>query len=272
MGMGILGPLVFVRRGVSLVPSAPKVRQLLAFLMLNLNTVVRSSECMEELWGVQPPRSARSTLQTYVLHIRRMLKAAGVSCAETALMTCGAGYQLTDEGEIDRAIFQELAFSGRAAAAAGDDRQASALLSDALAVWRGHVLADVQVGPLSAAHVIELEESRKAVLEQRIEADLRLGRHRELLDELDALTAAHPMHENMHAQYMLALYRSGQPRRALAVYRRLSALLIDALGIEPTPRLRRLGQAILTGEPALTAHPAAVGRVATPVGFVVLNR
>ncbi|UVS81449.1 AfsR/SARP family transcriptional regulator [Actinokineospora sp. UTMC 2448] len=250
MRMSLLGPVVISAGGVDRAPTAPKVRQLLAFLMLNADTVVRSSECIEELWAHSPPKSAMSTLQTYVLEIRRTLRAAGGG--DGLLHTRNPGYQL-DGRRVDWVEFQRLASAGRAAAAAGDHRQASARLSDALALWRGPALADVNPGPLSAAKVIEFEESRKVVLEQRIEADLALGRHRELLDELEPLTAAYPTHESIHAQYMVALCRCDQSERALAVYQRLRAVLVDNLGVEPTPRLRRLRQAVLSQEPVLSS-------------------
>lgn len=254
MEAGVLGPLRLSDNGVSLVPSASKPRQLLAFFALNANQTVRASECIVELWGSQPPKSAMSTLQTYVLHIRRIFRNVCRADRSETLVTKNQGYQLVvDPHDFDRFQFADLTRRGRAAVANGDNERGSDLFAEALALWRGPALADVRVGPLSSVHLVELEEARKGVLEQRIEADLRLGRHHGLLDELDTLTSVHPTHENMHAQLMLALYRSGEQSRALAVFRRLSGVLEETLGIEPAPPMQRLHEAILAGDPILDA-------------------
>jgi DNA-binding SARP family transcriptional activator len=197
-----------------------------------------------------------STLQTYILQIRRILKSAGRRNTQAVLVTKTPGYQLLGQEKLDRTAFTELADLGREAAATGQDRQASVLLSEALAMWRGPALADVRVGPMATAHVIELEECRMSVLDRRVEADLRLGRHRELLDELDMLIERHPTHENLRAQHMLALYRAGERSRALGDYHNVRRLLNDTLGIEPMPRLRRLYRAVLLNDPYLVAGTA----------------
>lgn len=249
--VGVLGPLSLVVDGHNRTPSAPKPRQLLAFLILNANRTVRASECIAELWGSHPPKTAMSTLQTYVLYIRQILRGAPVDHSHS-LITRNQGYQLVVPPQAsDRLAFEQLARRGRDAAVAGAPARASALLGQALALWRGPALADVPPGPLSSAHVVELEEAREGVLEWRIEADLRLGRHHDLLAELDGLTALHPAHENIHAQYMLALHRSGMRLEALDVFHRLRCRLGDSFGIEPVPRLRRLYEAIDADDPVL---------------------
>ncbi|WP_052864090.1 AfsR/SARP family transcriptional regulator [Streptomyces niger] len=259
MDMGVLGSLVLENNGNSAVPSAPKPRQLLAFLMLHLNEVVRGSQCITELWADRPPKSAVSTLQTYVLHIRQVIRGALGPEHDGMLATRSQGYQLTaDPAALDRTRFTALARLGRAAAAAGDDARSADLFAQALGLWRGPALADVQVGQLSAAHVVDLEETRRGVLERRIEADLTLGRHQRLLDELSALTTLHPRHENLHAQYMLALYRCGHRAAALAVFGQLRDVLGESLGIEPSPRMQRLNSAVLASDPILDA-PAGSG-------------
>ncbi|MCS0638645.1 AfsR/SARP family transcriptional regulator [Streptomyces sp. LP05-1] len=253
---GVLGPLSLVVDGQDRTPTAPKPRQLIAFLVLNANRVVRASECITELWGAHPPKTALSTLQTYVLCTRQLLRGATGDHGHV-LITRNQGYQLDLEPRAsDRLRFEHLARLGREASAAGNPARASLLLGAALAVWRGPALADVPSGALSSAHVVELEEARQGVLEWRIEADLRLGRHRELLPELSALADRHPTHENVQAQYMLALHRSGRRPEALGVFQRLHCRLGDAFGIEPVPRLRRLYEAIDANDPSLTA-PAA---------------
>jgi SARP family transcriptional regulator, regulator of embCAB operon len=247
--MGVLGPLVMNRHGISLVPRASKPRQLLAFLMLNANQTVRATECITELWGNQPPKSAMSTLQTYVLRIRRALRMAG---DEDVLLTRSQGYELVvAPPQLDRAVFEQWASAGREAVVAGKDQEAAALFRSALSVWRGSPLSDVRAGPLISMHLVGLRETRRVVLEQRIEADLRLGRHRELLGELSALAWKHRTDENVHAQFMLALYRSGRTPHALRVYRRLMRLLDAELGIEPSPRIQSLVAAIRSADPVL---------------------
>ncbi|MEU0969546.1 AfsR/SARP family transcriptional regulator [Streptomyces sp. NPDC005917] len=253
MNSGILGSLLLSDTEENLVPSAPKPRQLLAFLMLHTPQMVRASDCITELWGSTPPKSAMSTLQTYVLHIRQALRGPRRDRSHL-LLTRNQGYQLTLETtDFDRFRFTELTRLGRLAAAAGDHRTASEMFNLALAQWRGPALSDVSAGPLSSPHLAELAETRQVVLEQRIEADLALGKHRELVDELRDLAARHPTHENVHAQLMVALYRSGEPKRASDVFHRLRRTLGDSLGIEPVPRMRRLHQAVLVGSSALDA-------------------
>ncbi|WP_079125023.1 AfsR/SARP family transcriptional regulator [Streptomyces lushanensis] len=254
--VGVLGPLSLVVDGRNRTPSAPKPRQLLAFLILNANRLVRAEECIAELWGSRPPKTAMSTLQTYVLYIRQILRNASPDRSHT-LVTRNQGYQLRVGAQAsDRLRFEHLAQHGREASMTGAYARSSQLLGEALALWRGPALTDVPSGALSSAHVIELEEARKGVLEWRVEADLQLGRHRELLDELGTLATLHPTHENIQAQYMLALHRSGMRPQALGVFQRLRCRLQDSFGIEPVPRLRRLYEAIDADEPALM-RPAA---------------
>lgn len=249
--VGVLGPLSLVVDGVNVAPSAPKPRQLLALLMLNVNRTVQASECITELWGSDPPKTATSTLQTYVLYLRQILRAAPQDCGN-ALVTRNHGYQLRGLAlHSDRLTFEFLTRTGRDAAAVGDYARSAVLLRDALALWRGPALTDVLCGPVSSTHLVELAEAHYGALELRVEADLRLGRHRELLDELADLTTSHPTHENIHAQYMVALYRSGERARALSVYDRLRSQLADSLGIEPVPRMRRLRDAVRAADPVL---------------------
>lgn len=257
--IGVLGPLSLFVDGEDRTPSAPKPRQLLALLMLNANQMVRAGECITELWGSHPPKTALSTLQTYVLYIRQILR-GGATDRSCALVTRNQSYQLgvAEPEASDRLRFEDLARRGREACAAGDPARASRLLGEALDQWRGPALADVPAGPVSSAHVVELDEARKGVREWRVEVDLQLGRHRELLTELAGLSAQHPTHENIHAQYMLALHRSGLRPEALGVFHRLQCRLGDSFGIEPVPRLRRLYEAIDVDDPVLRAPAGAL--------------
>jgi len=255
MEVKVLGPLEAQEHGRSVVPTAGKPRQILALLALEAGQVVTVPTLIEELWGMQPPRSALTTLQTYILHLRRLIEAAlatnGGGDAKDVLATRCGGYQLNLAGGVDVHEYERLAAQGARAPEVGDFEGASRLLRSALAVWRGKVLVDVQVGPRLAIEVIRFEESKLSVMEMCIDADLRLGRHYSLLSELARLNAHYPMHENVCAQFMLALYRSGQQWRALEAYKRLRDTLVTELGVEPSARLQLLQRSILRSDAIL---------------------
>lgn len=265
MKLGILGPLLLCAEEAIQVPTAPKQRQLLALLLLNANQVVPVSQCIEELWEYNPPASAVSTLHTYIMQLRRALRlgrepehTTGTGCAGR-LITRDRGYLFVSrQGELDVDTFEDRLRDSRQALSDGDDPVAAAALRDALAVWRGPALVDVQPGPVLRTWLASLEESRLSTIERRIEVDLRLGRHQELIGELSALVERHPVHENLHAHLMLALYRSGRQVHALEVFTRLRTVLSDELGLEPSPALRRLHHAVLSFDPALDAPPVHV--------------
>ncbi|MFF5232901.1 BTAD domain-containing putative transcriptional regulator [Dactylosporangium sp. NPDC000521] len=261
MKLGVLGPLLLCADGAIKVPTAPKQRQLLALLLLNANQVVPVSQCIEELWEYNPPASAVSTLHTYIMQLRRILRLGNerdTTCAGR-LVTRDRGYLFVSrQGELDVDAFEDRLRDSRQALTDGDDPAAAAALRDALAVWRGPALVDVQPGPVLRTWLASLEESRLSTIERRIEVDLRLGRHQELIGELSALVERHPVHENLHAHLMLALYRSGRQVHALEVFTRLRTVLSDELGLEPSPALRRLHQAVLSFDPALDAPPVHV--------------
>jgi DNA-binding SARP family transcriptional activator len=168
------------------------------------------------------------------------------------LTTRYGGYLLdiTPE-EIDVDAFERLTAAGRRAKDLGDQATASRLLRSALAVWRGRALVDVYTGMRLSVEVTRLEESRLMAVEARVDADLALGRHQALLSELAVLAARHPMHENLCAQYMVALYRSGQQWRALEAFTALRECLVEELGVTPSPRLQELQRAILVSDPQL---------------------
>lgn len=270
----VLGALGVREGGVSITPTAPKARQVLALLALHADQVVPVSALVEELWADSPPRSARTTLQTYVLQLRELITAAlaqhtgGPVCAKDVLVTCPGGYRLnTGGGTSDVREFERLAGLGYRAMDAGDHPRAARLLREALGLWSGAPFADVQSGSQLETESRRLEESRLCALDQRIEADLRLGRHRELLAELTVLVSRYRTHENLHAQFMLALQRSGRRSEALDAYRRLRTTLVHELGIEPSVALRRLQRSILLAGPEQTAKtPEAAPRMASAVG------
>jgi DNA-binding SARP family transcriptional activator len=255
---GLLGPLLVRAEERSIAISAGKQRVLLAALLLAVNQVVAIDKLAEALWQGSPPETARVTLQNYIMRLRHTLGPTGYE----RIVSRPAGYLIeVRRGELDVAQFAELQSAGIVAARAGAWESASSQLAAALRLWRGQPLADVQ-SPLLVAEVPRLAEMRLAALESRIDADLHLGRHREVTAELAALAAAEPLRERVHELLMLALYRSGQQAAALAAYRQARRRLVDELGVEPGPALRELNQRILQSDPTLRIAAArdAAGR------------
>ncbi|CAL9647615.1 Transcriptional regulatory protein MoaR1 (plasmid) [Streptomyces sp. enrichment culture] len=282
MDIEVLGTLAVREQGVSITPTAPKPRQVLALLALHADQVVPVSALIEELWAGTPPRSARTTLQTYVLQLRALIAAAldqaaarsaesgsdghpaegGAAAArrtaKDVLVTLPGGYLLNSGGGTsDVREFDRLAGMGYRAMDADDFPGAARLLREALSLWSGPAFADVQGGVQLDMETRRLEETRLCALDQRIEADMRLGRHRELLAELTVLVSRYRTHENLHGQFMLALHRSGRRGEALDVYQRLRATLVRELGIEPSAALRRLQRSILMAAPENQLDSAA---------------
>jgi DNA-binding SARP family transcriptional activator len=237
----ILGPLEVVgddERPVTLPPAKP--RALLVLLLLNRNRTVRTDVLVDQLWDERPPATATKTVQVYVSQLRKALG--------DRLQTRPGGYELrVDDGELDADRFERLA----------GERD----YQRALALWRGPALVDVRGEAFARSAAERLEESRLAALEERIDADLDAGRHAALVGELEQLVEEHPLRERIRAQLMLALYRSGRQAEALDVYRQTRALLADELGLEPSPELRELEQAILRQDEALRRDRPAPGGV-----------
>jgi DNA-binding SARP family transcriptional activator/tetratricopeptide (TPR) repeat protein len=254
---GLLGPLLVRRDGTTAQLTSGKQRVLLAALLLDANRAVPADDLVAALWD-QPPTSARVTLQNYVKRLRQALR----DTAPDRIVTRPDGYLITvGPDELDTARFDDLVRRGRTAALAGSWDLASGRLRTALALWRGRPLADVFSDRLRDAHVPALERALVDATEWCVEADLRLGRHTELVAELERLVAEHPLRERLHGQLMLALYRCDRQADALAAYRRVRQTLVDELGVEPGQDLRRLHHQILTADPALTPAPA---RAAVP--------
>lgn len=248
MHFRILGPMWVANGGVEITPTAPKVRQVLAFLLVRSGKLVQVGELIDELWGEEPPNSAMTTLQTYIYKLRKDVLE---HCPSAELHTRISGYLLDVPAELgDLLRFERLAQEGRAALDEGDAAAASALLSEALTVWRGPALADVSVGDILSAHVTRLEEERLRVLEQRITADLELGRHQQLVSELKMLVSEQPLNERFHGHLMVALDRSGRRYEALEVYQGLRRMLVDELGMEPSATVQRLHLTLLNSEEA----------------------
>jgi DNA-binding SARP family transcriptional activator/streptogramin lyase/ABC-type branched-subunit amino acid transport system substrate-binding protein len=258
----ILGPLE-VREGEREVPlGRGKQRALLALLLLHRNEAISTDRIVDELWGERPPPTAAKIVQNHVLQLRRALENGDSAGAD--LVTRGHGYLLRVEpGKLDLEAFEQLVEAGERALGAGDPTKAAATLSEALTLWRGPALADFAYEPFAQTAIARLEEQRLAALERRIEADLALGRHAEVVGELKELVSAHPLREGLRAQLMLALYRSGRQAEALEVYQDARRALVEELGIDPSPALQELEQAILRQElpPApKRPPPATAGR------------
>jgi DNA-binding SARP family transcriptional activator len=242
---GLLGTLV-VRDGTRDVPvSAPRQRVLLAALLLGAGRVVSLDDLAEVLWGGRPPAGARGALHSAVQRLRSTLGPSAAGLVETR----PPGYLIrVDDVEFDVREFGLLAARGQAAAAAGTWAEAARLLREALGLWRGEPLADVPSQLLRDREAAALKDQRLQALVTRIDADLHLGRHGEVLAELRQLVAAHPLQEQFHAQLMLSLYRSGRQADALGAYQDVRRVLAGELGIDPGPELRLLHQRILAAD------------------------
>ncbi len=243
----VLGPLE-VRDGDRTLPLAgPKQRALLALLLVNANRVLSRDRLIDELWGEHPPETVVQSLQVYVSRLRKLLP-------PDTLLTRPPGYLLEIvEGQLDLQRFERLLAEGREALAGGDAERASSVLHEALGLWRGPALAEFAFEPFAHAEIGRLEDLRVAAVEERIEADLALGRHAELIGELEALIAEHPHRERLRGELMLALYRSGRQAEALGAYQQARRALVDELGIEPSAALQRLEKAILLHDEELEA-------------------
>ncbi len=227
-----------------------KQRAVLAMLGLEANRPVTADRLIEGLWGEEPPPSAAKMVQNYVLRLRKALAADGVA----EIITRGRAYEL----QIDRELVDACRLERLVAEAsrAADAKQPDGAAREALALFRGEPLADVAHEPFAGPEIRRLEELRLTAAELAIDAELAAGHDQEIVAEVDALLAENPLRERLHAQRMLALYRSGRQAEALEAYREARRTLVDEVGIEPTPDLRELHDAILRQDPALLVEPA----------------
>ena len=247
----VLGPLEGRVGSRRLELRARKQRALLASLVVRLGEVVSGDRLVDDLWGAEPPATARHALQVYVSELRKALP-------EGTLVTHPSGYRLElAPAQVDSLRFERLVVEGRQALAAKEPARVAEMLREALALWRGAALADFAYEPFAQAEIARLEELRRDAIELRIEADLALGRD-DLVAELEALVAAEPLRERLRAQLMLALYRAGRQADALAAYRDARETLVEELGIEPGPELRELEAAILRQDATLSLAAPAV--------------
>jgi DNA-binding SARP family transcriptional activator/DNA-binding beta-propeller fold protein YncE len=241
-----------------------KQRAVLALLLLRANEVVPLDRLIDELWGESPPDSAANIVQGYVSHLRKALEPDRGRGKHEVLVSRQPGYILKigqDQYDADR--FVRLSGEGRRLLEEGDADSASERLRAALDLWRGPALADLAYESFARLEAERLEELRLVVLEDRIDADLALGRNGVLVGELRELVAHYPLRERLRAQLMAALYRAGRQAEALEVYREGRVALSDELGIEPGPALRELERAILQQDPTLCAPAVPPMRVSS---------
>jgi WD40 repeat protein/DNA-binding SARP family transcriptional activator len=231
----LLGPVEASVDGRAVAVGAGKPRALLAMLALNARSTVSSDRLIDGLWGEPPPATAAKLVQMHVSQLRKALVAAGDG---EQIVTRGHGYELRlDPDELDVTRFERLVARG--------------MPREALALWRGPALDDVVGEPFAAAEIRRLDELRLAAVELAIERDLEAGRHRDVVGELEVLVLDEPLRERLHGQRMLALYRCGRQADALDAYRQARAALVEEVGVEPGPELRRLHEAILGQDPSL---------------------
>ncbi|WP_186356073.1 AfsR/SARP family transcriptional regulator [Streptomonospora sp. PA3] len=255
----ILGPLRIESAGRDCSPSAPKLRQLLALLLVHVGEVVHIHDLVDELWEEDPPNTAVGSVRTYVYQLRRLLVAEGLDGGR--LSSKHSGYVLRVAPEtLDLTAARRLAAEGRSELAAGRPQHTARVLREALALWRGPALTGVPHGRYLRAIAAELDELRKHTLEASIRADLMLGRHRDVIGELRHLVASDPLDEGANALLIDALSRSGRRHDAFRVYEDVRKGLRDELGVDPGPELQQVRMAVLTRQRTDVAAAGAGSR------------
>jgi DNA-binding SARP family transcriptional activator len=251
----ILGPLRVVDEAGSSSISAPKIETLLAVLLIRADKVVANDQLMAEIWGEQVPRRASAGLHVYISQLRKFLYRP--DRLGSPIVTRVSGYLLRmGSDELDLHSFQQLASKGRALFRNGHHAEASDCIERALGMWRGPVLNDASIGPIVEGCTTWLAEMHIECIEMLADAQLQLGRHRELVGRLYALSAEYPLHEAFYRQLMLALYRSRRQADALKVYESARRTLNEELGLEPCRDLQDLQRAVLAADAQL--DPCAV--------------
>ena len=264
MSFHILGPLEVLEDGRAVPLPGRRPCALLAILLLHAEQVVPTQSLIRLLWADDEPLSASNALQVHILRLRRAL-GDGDPKTSARILTRGSGYLLSIRpDQLDAKRFEQLTAEGRNALAGGEAKLAAAKLSDALALWRGQALADFRGLQFAQPEIARLEELRFVSIEARLDANLQLGRHVELVGELEALVTMHPGRERLRGMLMTALYRSGRQADALQAFQDTRRFLVANLGIEPSPRLRWLQKSILLQDPALDSPHAHEGRASVP--------
>jgi DNA-binding SARP family transcriptional activator/ABC-type branched-subunit amino acid transport system substrate-binding protein len=239
----VLGPLEVTEEGAVLALGGPRQRVVLAYLILEANRVVSTNQLIDRIWGDEPPEAARAALFAYVSRLRKLLGAGRIQARPP-------GYILVaEQDEIDALRFSALVSEARQRVA--DREVAAGLLTRALDLWRGSALSDLADYDALRPAITRLEELRLGAVEDRLEAEIDLGRHREVVPQLESLTREHPLRERLWSQLIVALYRSGRQGDALGAYHRARTTLVEELGIDPSPELRRLETQILNQDQAL---------------------
>jgi len=246
----VLGSLEVLHNNTVCTPTAPKPLQVLAVLLLRANQIIPTEALVHELWSEDPPVTAVTTAQTYIYQLRKTLhRLAGGDGEGAELLTRPPGYLLRIRQEqLDLDSFSRFAEQGRALLETGHPEAGAQRLRHALALWQGPTLANVAHGPLLEAHVADLDEQRMNVLFLRIQADLALGRHRDLVGELRALVAQHPLNEWLHGSLIVALSGAGRRGEALQAYHHVRKILREELGVDPSAELQRIRHEVLTAD------------------------
>ena len=258
----ILGPLEVVDEGEPVPLGRLKERLVLAILLLHANEFVSRERLIDELWGAAPPPTAKKAVNVYVSQLRKAL----ARNAHDPITTADGGYRLgVDPDELDAGRLPQLLATARERASAGELEAAVELLGEALALWRGPTLSGLLLESHGREEISQLDELRLTALMERIDCDLGLGRHEEVLGELHVLVGEHPLRERLRAQQMLALYRADRQADALEAYQRARHDLMDELGIEPSESLQRLQQGILRHDPALEAPTGTAATNGAPL-------
>lgn len=249
--------------------TASKPRAILALLMLNVNEIVPTGTLCEELWGDELPRSAHNTLQTYIHQIRQWLSKTlqvDSTCVSNELVVTEPGgyrFRVRDRRQLDLGEFECYFHLGVREFSRHEYQEAVSSLNTLLKLWSGQMAVGARPGGALEAAFTHLREKRLRALEDRVDAELMLGRHREVLGELSSHVINNPLDEGMHAKLMVAFYRSGRVPDALKIYQRLRRSLVDDLGLEPSAMLRDLHQAILSEDPGLKSRPATAPGILT---------
>lgn len=250
----LLGPIRVVDGDYSSTIRAPKIKTLLAVLLVCSGNVVTKGQLMTEIWGDDVPRRAMAGIHVYVSQLRKLVHRPGRR--ESPVVTCSPGYMLQlGEDEFDVNAFIDLVGEGKVSIRAGRHAEAVTRLEAALGLWHGPVLDELRAGPILEGFVTWLAELRTECIQTLIDSELELGRHREVIGRLHLLVTEHPLREAFYWQLMVALYRSERQAEALDVYQSARRILINELGLEPCRALQCLHAAILRADDDLDTRP-----------------
>lgn len=262
MDFRVLGPVAIETASDNQgTPKAKKLRAVLGYLCVSKGQTVHAGRLIEALWPGEPPRTASTALHVYVSKLRKHLASIGLD-GTSLIVTQPPGYRLNLCGySLDLAEFESMVTKSREAHALGDAVEAAEHLADAISLWRGRALDDLRELPIFETLGRRLDERRAHACEQRIELELEIGNHKTIIEEIHSLIDEYSTRESLYGYLMVALYRSGRAADALAAYDHIRSLLMDDLGVEPTPQLRSLQHAVLAHAPSLErAAPCIIMR------------